>query len=205
MLLSGGAGSGKTTLCLQYLYEGATRFGEPGLYVSYEEEPAQIIANARRFGWDLQSLIDSGPPADLLHAAPEHRCRRATPAREGPCPRDRVEARGDRLADDDAGARGKSGPHPVARLHAHDDPPAGRLHLADHERSAGGTNSISRFGVEESIIDGVILLKMIGHERARTRYLEVYKLRGVSHASGDNLMKITPGGIRVFPRVEEIQ
>lgn len=49
-LITGGAGSGKTTLCLQYIYEGATRYGEKGIYFSYEEPAALLIANAQGFG-----------------------------------------------------------------------------------------------------------------------------------------------------------
>jgi circadian clock protein KaiC len=66
-----------------------------------------------------------------------------------------------------------------------------------------GSGLVSRFGVEESIIDGVIVLKTVRTERERKRYIEVYKLRGANHATGDNLLRITPEGLRVYPRTEE--
>lgn len=59
VLLRGGPGSGKTTLCLQFLLEGAAR-GETGLYVSLEESPREILANASTFGWDLPGAVEKG-------------------------------------------------------------------------------------------------------------------------------------------------
>jgi KaiC/GvpD/RAD55 family RecA-like ATPase len=73
----------------------------------------------------------------------------------------------------------------------HTDPPA-------------GSGLISRFGVEEFIMDGVIVLRLTRERGRRRRTIEVYKMRGVNHASGDNPMKITSRGMFVFPRMEEV-
>src|SRR3989475_12546613 len=59
VLLAGSAGTGKTTLALQYLVTGITRFGEPGIYVTFEELPDQIYRDAKNFGWDLRSLEEA--------------------------------------------------------------------------------------------------------------------------------------------------
>src|SRR5207249_10008401 len=56
VLLAGGAGCGKTICCGQYLYKGATRYSEPGVYVSTEEPPTEFRANMLRFGWDFKKL-----------------------------------------------------------------------------------------------------------------------------------------------------
>jgi KaiC/GvpD/RAD55 family RecA-like ATPase len=58
-LLRGGPGAGKTTLSLQFLFEGVKR-GEKGLYVSLEEKPDEIIRNASQYGWDFEKAISSG-------------------------------------------------------------------------------------------------------------------------------------------------
>jgi circadian clock protein KaiC len=63
-----------------------------------------------------------------------------------------------------------------------------------------GTNQISRFGVEETVVDGVILLSSIEEDRERARYIEVYKLRNTAHLRGRHNMAIGPDGISVFPR-----
>src|SRR3989344_2457803 len=56
VLVSGGAGTGKSTLCLQYLVNGAKQFGEKGLYISTEQQKKEIYKTADSFGWDLAAL-----------------------------------------------------------------------------------------------------------------------------------------------------
>lgn len=58
VLLAGSAGSGKTTLALQYLVNGINKYGEPGVYVTFEQMPDQIYRDAKNFGWDLRKLED---------------------------------------------------------------------------------------------------------------------------------------------------
>jgi len=55
VLLAGSAGTGKTTLALQYLVSGAES-GEPGIYLTFEELPDQLYRDAKSFGWDLSRL-----------------------------------------------------------------------------------------------------------------------------------------------------
>jgi circadian clock protein KaiC len=57
-LLVGGPGTGKTVLALQTLVNGAALHGEPGLFVTFEESPQNLRANAATFGWDLSALED---------------------------------------------------------------------------------------------------------------------------------------------------
>jgi circadian clock protein KaiC len=63
-----------------------------------------------------------------------------------------------------------------------------------------GSNQISRFGVEETVVDGVVLLSSTEEGRERVRYLEIYKLRNTSHLHGRHNMAIGPEGISIFPR-----
>jgi circadian clock protein KaiC len=55
-LVIGGPGSGKTIFALQTLVHGARQWGEPGIFVAFEENSRQIFANAASFGWDLPAL-----------------------------------------------------------------------------------------------------------------------------------------------------
>jgi circadian clock protein KaiC len=55
-LLLGGPGSGKTVFALQTLVNGARQFGEPGIFVAFEENSRQILTNAASFGWKLPEL-----------------------------------------------------------------------------------------------------------------------------------------------------
>jgi len=55
VMIAGSAGTGKTTLALQYLVNGVN-LGEPGIYVTFEELPDQIYRDAKNFGWDLRKM-----------------------------------------------------------------------------------------------------------------------------------------------------
>ena len=59
VLVSGGAGTGKSTLCMQYLVNGC-KMGEKGLYVSTEQNEEELKKTASNFGWDLDGLVKSG-------------------------------------------------------------------------------------------------------------------------------------------------
>jgi KaiC/GvpD/RAD55 family RecA-like ATPase len=52
----GGPGAGKTTFSLQFLYNGATLYDEPGIYVSLDESICDIKRNVEAFGWDFERL-----------------------------------------------------------------------------------------------------------------------------------------------------
>lgn len=58
-LVSGGPGTGKSTLGLEFLYRGAMA-GNPGIYLSFEETAECIRQNSLSFGWDLASLEKEG-------------------------------------------------------------------------------------------------------------------------------------------------
>jgi KaiC/GvpD/RAD55 family RecA-like ATPase len=60
VLLSGGPGTGKSIFAMQYLVNGATKFGENGLYVSFEQRADALRKQSKQFGWDLESLEKSG-------------------------------------------------------------------------------------------------------------------------------------------------
>ena len=60
VLLSGGAGTGKTTFCLQFLINGAMLFGEKGLYITTEQSVNELRKAAGNFGWRLEDLEKSG-------------------------------------------------------------------------------------------------------------------------------------------------
>ncbi len=69
-LVSGTSGTGKTLLAIQFLYNGITHFDQPGILVTFEETPVDIIRNASSLGWDLQRFIDEGK-FFILDASPD--------------------------------------------------------------------------------------------------------------------------------------
>jgi len=58
-LVCGGPGCGKTVLAMEFLVNGIREHGEPGLFVSFEERPENLIDNFSSFGFDLETLIKS--------------------------------------------------------------------------------------------------------------------------------------------------
>ena len=71
-LIAGGPGCGKTLIALQTLVSGALQ-GEPGIFVTFEEDSERIIANASSFGWNLAELelqqlffLDAKPRPELV-------------------------------------------------------------------------------------------------------------------------------------------
>lgn len=56
VLLSGGTGTCKTIFSMQFIYNGALQYQEPGLFVTVESNPKNIAWNMESFGWDIAKL-----------------------------------------------------------------------------------------------------------------------------------------------------
>ena len=56
-LVCGAAGCGKTLLALEFLVRGATQFGEPGVFMMFEEKAQELTDNVRSPGFDLDKLV----------------------------------------------------------------------------------------------------------------------------------------------------
>ncbi len=61
-VITGGVGTGKTILSLQFLWNGAKTYNEPGLLITIDESPAELRREAAMFGWDLKELEEANPP-----------------------------------------------------------------------------------------------------------------------------------------------
>ncbi len=59
VLLSGGAGTGKSTFCLHFLLAGAAR-GEKGVYVTTEQDEAELEKQAGRYSMPLRQFVSEG-------------------------------------------------------------------------------------------------------------------------------------------------
>jgi circadian clock protein KaiC len=59
-LLEGAPGTGKTTLAMQFIFNGITQYKEPGLIITFEEFPQQYYHDAMQFGWDFKRLEAEG-------------------------------------------------------------------------------------------------------------------------------------------------
>jgi len=59
-LVEGAPGTGKTTLGMQFIYNGITKYNEPGIILTFEEFPQQYYRDATTFGWDFRGLEQEG-------------------------------------------------------------------------------------------------------------------------------------------------
>jgi circadian clock protein KaiC len=199
LLVSGVAGTGKTVLSLEFLYRGALA-GEKGILFSFEETEDRLRAAARGLGWDFDGEIERGmieivfiPQPDIMVEA--HLLLM----------RERIEAMGAKRVVIDSVS---------VFLHRVTDPQVSRekiFHLCSIVQNANavgffatdipyGCSQISRFGVEETVVDGVLILSSTEEGLERQRYIEVYKLRNTAHLKGRHNMVIGAGGVAVYPR-----
>ncbi len=59
-LVAGSPGTGKTTFGMQFIYNGATKYDENGLFITFEELPAQLYRDAKNMGMDLKGVEQKG-------------------------------------------------------------------------------------------------------------------------------------------------
>src|SRR5437868_15537440 len=59
-LVSGTSGSGKTVFAVEFLARGVSEFGEAGVFVDFEETPADVGTNMASFGFDIAAWEAEG-------------------------------------------------------------------------------------------------------------------------------------------------
>jgi circadian clock protein KaiC len=69
-LIEGAPGTGKSTIGMQFIYNGITQFDEPGLIITFEEFPQQYYHDAATFGWDFVQLEKDGK-LKIIMTSPE--------------------------------------------------------------------------------------------------------------------------------------
>jgi len=69
-IVSGTAGTGKTVLAMEFLYQGALE-GKPGIFISFEESAEDLRANAAGMGMDIESL-ENADKLKVIHAELPH-------------------------------------------------------------------------------------------------------------------------------------
>jgi circadian clock protein KaiC len=69
-LVEGAPGTGKSTLGMQFIYQGAAHAGEPGLILTFESFPRQYHRDAANFGWDFQAL-EAADKLRVIMSSPE--------------------------------------------------------------------------------------------------------------------------------------
>ena len=199
-LVGGGAGSGKSIFCMQFLVEGIRQHNENGVYISFEENEESILKDFSRFNWDLEKYIKEKKLV-ILYYSPEQVEKVLKTG--GGTVRDVIESIGaKRIVIDSLTAytllhqteleKRKA----VLRLvEGIDKWNVTALMTSEQEPDPDKHHST----VVEFEVDGVVLLYNTRKGDIRERSLEVFKMRGTQHSAKIYPMKINEEGIMVFP------
>lgn len=196
-LVSGGTGTGKTILCLQFIYEGLKR-GENCMFITLEEKPDDLLDDVRRFGWDLEDYVKkkkliveyrdpfqvSDITSPIIDKIKEHKISRVVI--------DSTSVMG--LYFKDAFEVRKQLFKLLSGLKE-----SGVTSLVTAEL-VGDEAKLSRFGVEEFITDGVIILQLLQLGGKASFNIRVRKMRRTEHKKENYSFEITKNGIKITSR-----
>jgi circadian clock protein KaiC len=206
-LVSGTSGTGKTLFAAQFIYNGITYFDEPGVFVTFEESPQDIIQNAYSFGWDLQKLVNESK-LFILDASPDPEGQDVVGNFDLSALIERIQ-----YAIRKYKARRVSIDSVTAVFQQYDAASVVRreiFRLVARLKQMGVTTvmtterldeygPVARFGVEEFVSDNVVIVRNALEGERRRRTIEILKLRGTTHMKGEYPFTITNEGINIFP------
>ncbi|WP_264293791.1 circadian clock protein KaiC [Diaphorobacter aerolatus] len=204
-LVCGAAGCGKTMLAAEFLVRGASEYGEPGVFMMFEETEEELAANMVSLGFDLQKLQKQKKIAlDFVRVERNEIEETGAFDLEGLFIRlgyaiDSIKAKRVVLDTVEALFAGVSN-HGILRAELR------RLFrwLKDKGVTAvitgeRGESSFTRYGLEEYVADCVILLDHRIVDQVSTRRLRVVKYRGSAHGTNEYPFLIGSSGISVLP------
>ena len=204
-LICGGAGSGKTVTAMEFLARGITEYGEPGVFMAFEETAAELTENMSSMGFDLEQFQADGKLViDYVELE-----------------RSQIEETGEydlealfiRLSDAINTVKAKrvvldtlevlfAGLSDEAIIRAE----LRRLFrwLKDKGVTAivtgeRGEGTLTRYGLEEYVADCVIMLDHRVAEQLSTRRLRIVKYRGTTHGTDEYPFLMTEEGVSVLP------
>jgi circadian clock protein KaiC len=204
-LVCGNAGCGKTLLAMEFLVRGAVEYDEPGVFMSFEENEAELTSNVASLGFDLKRL-SAQKKIVLEHVKIERSEIQETGEYD-------LEGLFIRLnyAIDSIGAKRVvldtiEGLFAALPNHSILRSELRRLFrwLKDKGVSAiitaeRGDGQLTRHGLEEYVADCVILLDHRVNEQLSTRRLRVVKYRGSVHGTNEYPFLISKDGFSVLP------
>ncbi|HJQ25833.1 MAG TPA: circadian clock protein KaiC [Blastocatellia bacterium] len=204
-LVTGSAGAGKTLLAVEFLVHGATEYNEPGVFMMFEENAKELIANVRSLGFDLEKLEAQKKIAlDYVYIERSEIEETGQYDLEGLFIRlahaiDAIGAK--RVVLDTIEVLFAGLPnHAILRAELR------RLFRWLKERGMTavitgerGEHSLTRYGLEEYVADCVIVLDHRVEEQISTRRLRVVKYRGSAHGTNEYPFLIGAHGLSVLP------
>jgi circadian clock protein KaiC len=204
-LVAGSAGAGKTLFGMEFIYRGATQFGEPGVFMAFEENETELAENVASLGFDLDASIKRNQiMVDFVRVERSEIEETGEYDLEGLFIRlnhaiEKVKAK--RVVLDTLEALFAALPNEgVLRAEMR------RLFRWLKERGVTavitaerGSGALTRHGLEEYVSDCVILLDHRVIEQMSTRRMRVVKYRGSAHGTNEYPFLIDTQGLSVLP------
>lgn len=204
-LVCGSAGCGKTMFAMEFLVRGATQFGQPGVFMMFEENAQELTSNVRSLGFDLDELVEQKKIVlDYVQIERSEIEETGEYDLEGLFIRlghaiDSIGAK--RVVLDTVEALFAGLPnHAILRAELR------RLFrwlkirgMTAVITGEKGEASITRYGLEEYVADCVITLDHRVADQICTRRLRVVKYRGTSHGTNEYPFIIGERGLSVLP------
>ena len=204
-LICGGAGCGKTLFAAEFLVRGAMEFGDPGVFMSFEETGVELKANVASLGFDLASLVRRKKILlEYVHV------ERSEIHETGEYDLEGLFVRLN-LAIDSIGAKRVVLDTLEALFSGLPNEGILRAELRRLFRwlkvkgvtavitAERGREQLTRHGLEEYVSDCVILLDHRINDQIATRHLRVVKYRGALHGTNEFPFLIGDEGLSVLP------
>jgi KaiC/GvpD/RAD55 family RecA-like ATPase len=194
-LITGETGTGKTIFCAQFLWNGLQK-GDSGLYITLEERPEDIKADSMMFGWDFDDFEKKGLCRIVYHDP-------AQVNNLGSVIIDEIKnLKAKRLVIDSTSLIGLNiqEPSQIRKL---------LLSIINIIKRTGCAallvseipeehKALSRFGVEEFVVDGVIILNYLEYASGElNRSLIIRKMRRTNHGTDIYPMNIGKNGVTI--------
>ena len=204
-LLCGSAGCGKTLFAMTFLYNGVVEYGEPGVFLAFEEQPKDLIKNVGSLNYDIEKLI-----AEKKLAIDHVEIERTKISESGEYDLEGLFIRlgfainsigAKRVVVDTietlfSGLENEQLLRSELRRLFEWLKAKGVTAIITGERGEG---SLTRYGLEEYVADCVILLDNRIHDQLSTRRLRIVKYRGSAHGTNEYPFIIDEKGITVMP------
>lgn len=218
VLLSGGCGTGKTIFGMQFIFNGAAKYNDPGIYVSLDERPELLREDMLRFGWDVRKLEDQnmvqiidgslakiGLPSEEQFSMPASGFDLDKLLLEIMRTSRRIGAK--RLVIDSIPALGfnfendNEVRNAILKL-SYLLSKIGVTTILTSEISEGD-NRYGKYGIEEYVVDGVLVMHYSGIGGRSGRTMHIRKMRATKHSEELHPLQITSEKGIVVKRVEK--
>lgn len=204
-LVCGGSGCGKTLLAMEFLVRGATEYGEPGVFMAFEETGKELTENVASLGFDLKALVaEKKLLLDYVYVDRSEFEETGEYDLEGLFIRlgyaiDSIKAKRvvlDTIEGLFAGLPNQGIVRAELRRLFRWLKEKGVTVVITGER---GDGTLTRYGLEEYVSDCVISLDHRVVDQVTTRRIRIVKYRGTTHGTNEYPFLIEKDGISLWP------